>query len=141
MSAADGRGKLASATMKYSLLDAFTNGVRRAEMINYMGMMSWLVKTDWSNLTPYQRRVFERCGVNEMDWILWQEAKPYKIRGAGFLTREDIRNVDIDALSTDKQRLVKLVPNGAPTARDMEHAVTSYLAVLRRGIGPCFPCS
>lgn len=128
-------GKLASATMKYSLLDAFTNGVRRAEMINYMGMMSWLVKTDWSNLTPYQRRVFERCGVNEMDWILWQEAKPYKIRGAGFLTREDIRNVDIDALSTDKQRLVKLVPNGAPTARDMEHAVTSYLAVLREESG------
>lgn len=124
-------GMLADATMKYSLLDAFTNGVRQASMINMMGTMADLVKHDWHSLDAFQQTQINRIGVTERDWEIWHAAKPYTQGGAKYLTRQDIRDV-LNAHAEDAG--LTLVPDDAPkppTEREVEHAVTSYMAFLR----------
>ena len=121
-------GMLANATMKYSLLDAYTNGVRQASMINMMGTMADLVKHDWNSLEAFQKTQLNRIGVTEKDWKIWQAAKPYEQGGARYLTRQDIR--EVYAPPVDGKSL-SLVPDDAPTEREIEHAVTSYMTFLR----------
>lgn len=122
-------GMLANATMKLSLLDAFTNGVRRASMINMMGMMADVVKYDWKGLTGYQKRSLERIGVTEKDWWIWSHAKPFEQDGARYLTRDDIREVDLEAIRGDE--LNQLTSPDALTQRDLDHAVTTYMAFIQ----------
>ena len=122
-------GWLANATMKASLLDAWTNGVRMASNINLMGSMASIVKHPWKSLEGFQKRSLERVGVTEKDWTLWHMAKPYEQGGASYLTRQDIRDIDLEALNADPN----LRPEGSEafTQADVDHAVTSYIAFLR----------
>lgn len=125
-------GMLANAMMKLSLLDQWTNGVRQASMINMMGTMAMVRQWDWNGLEPFQKRQLERLGVTERDWRLWQAAKPYKAQnGASVLTRQDIREVDLDKLNgIDPDGLSPDVANPF-TQRDVDHAVSTYVAFLR----------
>ena len=127
-------GMLANWMMKFSLLDQWTNGVRQASMINMMGVMSNVSAWDWNILEPFQKRQLERLGVTERDWKLWQAAKPYKAHnGARVLTRQDIREVDLDTLNGINPNPDSLDPQiDAPfTQRDVDHAVSTYVAFLR----------
>lgn len=127
-------GMLANWMMKFSLLDQWTNGVRQASMINMMGVMSNVSAWDWNILEPFQKRQLERLGVTERDWKLWQAAKPYKAHnGARVLTRQDIREVDLDTLNGINPDPDSLDPQiDAPfTQRDVDHAVSTYVAFLR----------
>lgn len=125
-------GMLANTMMKLSLLDQWTNGVRQASMINMMGTMALVRQWDWNGLEPFQKRQLERLGVTERDWRLWQAAKPYKAQnGASVLTRQDIREVDLDKLNgIDPDGLSPDVANPF-TQRDVDHAVSTYVAFLR----------
>lgn len=125
-------GMLANGMMKLSLLDQWTNGVRQASMINMMGTMSMVRQWDWNGLETFQKRQLERMGVTERDWKIWQAAEPYKSRsGAKVLTRQDIREVDLNKLNgVDLDGLSPDVENPF-TQRDVEHAVTTYVAFLR----------
>lgn len=125
-------GMLANAMMKLSLLDQLTNGVRQASMINMMGTMAMVRQWDWDGLEPFQRRQLERLGVTERDWKLWQAAEPYVAHnGARVLTRQDIREVDLNKLNgIDPDGLSPDVENPF-TQRDIDHAVTTYMAFLR----------
>ena len=120
---------LANVTMKASLLDAFTNGVRQASMVSQMGSMAKIVRNDWKSLTGYQKRALERIGVTERDWRLWQFAKPFRQGEADFLTTQDIREVDLS-------QLYELTPPEERsrfeyTDRDIDHAATMYVAFLK----------
>ena len=120
---------LANVTMKASLLDAFTNGVRQASMVSQMGSMAKIVRNDWKSLTGYQKRALERIGVSEKDWRLWQLAKPFRQGEADFLTTQDIREVDLS-------QLYELTPPEERsrfeyTDRDIDHAATMYVAFLK----------
>lgn len=119
--------KLANFTMKVSLLDAFTNGVRKASMMNTMGAMANIVKHDWDSLSPYQKRSLERIGVSKKDWLIWQKAKSYDVEGAKFLTKEDIREIEIDIVKNGE---LKLKGEGI-TQRDIDRAVTNYIAFVQ----------
>lgn len=125
-------GMLANAMMKLSLLDQWTNGVRQASMINMMGTMAMVRQWDWNGLEPFQKRQLERLGVTERDWKLWQAAEPYVAHnGARVLTRQDIREVDLNKLNgIDPDGLSPDVENPF-TQRDIDHAVTTYMAFLR----------
>lgn len=120
---------LANITMKASLLDTFTNGVRQASMVSQMGSMAKIVRNDWKSLTGYQKRALERIGVTERDWRLWQFAKPFRQGEADFLTTQDIREVDLS-------QLYELTPPEERsrfeyTERDIDHAATMYVAFLK----------
>lgn len=115
-------GKLANFTMRVSLLEAWTNGVRRASTINMMGTMAKLTKFSWESIGGYQKRALERMGVDEKTWKIWQAAKPYKQNGVEFLTKQDIR----DAFEDPEFRL----KHPDISQRDIDRAVTTYIAFL-----------
>lgn len=125
-------GMLANGMMKLSLLDQWTNGVRQASMINMMGTMSHVGEWDWNVLETFQKRQLERLGVTERDWKLWQAADPYRTQnGARVLTRQDIREVNLDKLNgVNPDGLSPEVENPF-TQRDVDHAVSMYVAFLR----------
>lgn len=120
-------GKLANATMKVSLLDAFTNGVRQASMLNLCGTMANVVRYEWGSLPRWTQVRLNRIGVTEMDWKIWQMATPYEAGGARYLTREDIRAVHKPPVADGELTLSET----HPTLREVEHAVISYQAFLR----------
>ena len=121
-------GFLANATMKLSLLDAWTNGVRQASMINMMGAMARIVAHPWKSLEGYQKRALDRIGVTERDWFIWSQAKAFEQDGVRYLTRQDIREIDLDRLNRNDDFLKTQNPI---TQQDIDHAVTSYMAFLR----------
>ena len=121
-------GLLANATMKFSLLDAWTNGVRKASMINMMGSMANIVTHPWRSLEGFQKRSLERIGVTERDWFIWSQAKAFEQDGVRYLTRQDIREIDLDRLNRNEDFLKTQNPI---TQQDIDHAVTSYLTFLR----------
>lgn len=123
-------GWLANKTMKWSLLDAFTNGVRQASMINLMGTMADVVRqTPYRRLQGFQRRSLDRIGVTERDWEIWRRAGYYERDGARFLTVTEIREVPIDQPVVDGE--LRLMPQNPITQRDIDHAATSYMAFIR----------
>lgn len=115
-------GKLANFTMRVSLLEAWTNGVRRASTINMMGTMAKLTKFSWESIGGYQKRALERMGVDEKTWKIWQAAKPYQQNGIEFLTKQDIR----EAFDEPEFRL----KHPDISQRDIDRAVTTYIAFL-----------
>ena len=121
-------GMLANATMKLSLLDAWTNGVRQASMINMMGSMARIVQHPWKSLEGFQKRSLERIGVTERDWFIWSQAKAFEQDGVPYLTRQDIREIDLDRLNGNQDFLKTQNPI---TQQDIDHTVTSYMAFLR----------
>lgn len=123
-------GMLANATMKLSLLDAFTNGVRRASMINMMGAMADITSAHkWSSIEAFTKRQLERAGVTEKDWLIWSAAKRDKRSisdPAGYLTREGIREVTPETLA----RIALENPGVTFRRFDIDHAATTYIAFL-----------
>lgn len=115
-------GKLANFTMKVSLLDAWTNGVRRASTINMMGVMAKLTRTAWKDIGGYQKRALERMGIDEKMWSIWQAAKPYKQNGVDFLTKQDIQEAFDDSTFRSQHPDI--------TQRDIDRATTAYVAFL-----------
>lgn len=121
-------GMLANATMKVSLLDAWTQAVRRAAMKNMMGTLAGMVRTDWDHLDGYAKGALERVGVNERIWRIWGAAKPYELHGAKFLTTQDIRAIDWEGIKDGKLR--KLVADNDITQRDIDAAATRLVSFL-----------
>ncbi|NFV82121.1 hypothetical protein [Magnetospirillum aberrantis] len=86
-------GKLANATMKASLLEAWTNAIRRGFSVTMMGAMGKLSRLDWSALEAGDRARLERLGVTERDFAVWRLATPEKWRGSDMLTLQALRGI------------------------------------------------
>lgn len=111
---------LADATIKLSLLDAWTNMIRRAFALNYMAATGKLIKsTEWGNLDPYDRMRFEQNGITEEDWKVLRLAKPENYKGCSMLTREAIESIDD----------VSLEGNGL-TRGDRDRVTSKYLSMI-----------
>lgn len=83
-------GRLASATMRLSLMNAWTDTLRRAFSLTMMEGVGRLRSTDWGNLTAYDRWRMESKGLTEADWQLIQQAQPVVHRGAEHVTPDAI---------------------------------------------------
>lgn len=83
-------GRLANSTMKLSLMNAWTDTLRRGFSMTMMNGLAKLSKTEWSDLSEWDRSHLTRKGISEADWkvITQAELTPYK--GAEFLTPESI---------------------------------------------------
>lgn len=84
-------GKLANATMKLSLMNAWTDSLRRAFSVTMMGGMGRLSRIDWGALDATDRARLERGGISQADWAVIRQATPEQWRGQEMLTPEAIR--------------------------------------------------
>lgn len=84
-------GRLAASTMKLSLMNAWTDTLRRAFSLTMMQGMARLSKTEWSKLTEWDRTHMERKGLTEADWQVIQKADLTEFSGTQHLTPEAIR--------------------------------------------------
>jgi hypothetical protein len=89
--------KLASTTMKVSLMEAWTNGLRRGFSLTYSGALDRMRRKDWDRLDEFDRRQLEESGVTADDWAIWQLAEPTKVGDASLLTKEGLRGIDLEA--------------------------------------------
>jgi len=84
-------GRLANSTMKLSLMNAWTDTMRRAFSMTMMNGLAKMSKTEWNALTEWDRSHLTRKGLNEADWEVIRAAQLTSYQGADFLTPEAIR--------------------------------------------------
>lgn len=77
---------LASATMKASLLDAWTSAVRRAFGVSMMGGLAKIARTGWDALDEADRARLASLGWEAGEWAELQKVKPERWRETDMLT-------------------------------------------------------
>ncbi|WP_313495459.1 hypothetical protein [Pseudoxanthomonas mexicana] len=82
--------KLANTTMKLTLVEGWSNALRRGYALTLSHALEQHRRTDWSALDEFGRRRLESAGVTEADWKVWQKAKAVE----GMLTKDGIRAVE-----------------------------------------------
>lgn len=83
-------GRLANSTMKLSLMNAWTDTMRRGFSLTMMAGLGKLSKVEWSKLTEWDRSHLTRKGINEADWEVVHAAQLDSYRGQSMLTPEAI---------------------------------------------------
>lgn len=83
-------GRLANSTMKLSLMNAWTDTMRRGFSLTMMAGMGKLSGKKWSALTEWDRSHLARKGITEADWDVVNTAQLTDYRGQKMLTPEAI---------------------------------------------------
>jgi hypothetical protein len=83
-------GRLANSTMKLSLMNAWTDTVRRGFSLTMQAGMGKLAGTEWGKLTEWDRTHLMRKGIDEADWKVITKAQLTEYRGQQMLTPEAI---------------------------------------------------
>ena len=108
--------KLANTTMRLTLIEGWTNSLRRGYALTLSQHLGDLRARDWDTLGEIDRRTMEASGVTEADWKVWQQAQPGP---NGMLTRDGIRAIpgisDADA-NRAVARLLGFLDSEARTA-------------------------
>lgn len=89
-------GKVANSVMKLSLMNAWTDSMRRAFQMTMMGGMGKLSRTPWEKLTEWDRVRMQRKGLTEADWDTINQAQLTEYRGQQYLTPESIMGTGAD---------------------------------------------
>lgn len=84
-------GRLANSTMKLSLMNAWTDSLRRAFSMTMMQGLARMSRTEWGKLTEWDRALMERRGLTADDWGVMQQAEVTHFSGLDHLTPEGIR--------------------------------------------------
>lgn len=84
-------GRLAQSTLKLSLMNAWTDTLRRAFSLTMMQGLARLSKTEWGKLGEWDRTHLERAGITEGDWSAITRAELTEFSGKEHLTPEAIR--------------------------------------------------
>lgn len=85
--------KLANTTMRLTLVEGWTNALRRGFALTLSGTLDRLRATDWDALKQGDRNRFESAGVTADDWRIWQQAQPTQVGNSSLLTKDGIRGV------------------------------------------------
>jgi hypothetical protein len=108
-------GRLANSTMKLSLMNAWTDTLRRGWSMTMMSGLAKMSKTDWAGLSEWDRSHMGRKGITEADWNVITKANLTEHQGAQFLTPEAIRSIAdkdlITARTEDFQRIKNEIAN------------------------------
>jgi hypothetical protein len=84
-------GRLANTTMKLSLMNAWTDTLRRSFSLTMMQGLARMSKTEWGKLSEWDRTHLERRGLTEADWQQITKAELTHFRDLDHLTPEAIR--------------------------------------------------
>ena len=106
--------KLANSTMKLTLVEGWTNSLRRGYALTLSRALERHRATDWNALDEGGRRRMESAGVTESDWKIWQQAPAQD----GMLTKDGIRAVDASEADLNRAtaRLLGYLDSEARTA-------------------------
>jgi hypothetical protein len=83
-------GRIASATMRLSLMNFWTDTLRRGFQLTHMQAMGRMRATAWDQLTEYDRWRLGRQGLTADDWSVIQAAQPVVHNGHDFITPDAI---------------------------------------------------
>ena len=83
-------GRLAQSTLKLSLMNAWTDTLRRAFSLTMMQGLARMAKTDWARLTEWDRHLLEAKGITDADWQVITKAQLTSFGGKDHLTPESI---------------------------------------------------
>lgn len=83
-------GRIASATMRLSLMNAWTDTLRRAFQLTHMQGIGRMRVKDWGRLAEYDRWRLSQHGITADDWAVIQAAQPVVHNGAEFVTPDGI---------------------------------------------------
>lgn len=83
-------GRVANATMRLSLMNAWTDTLRHGFALTMMRGLTKNTRRAWSDLEAFDRYLYERKGITEADWEVLQQAQPVVFRGMEMLTPEAI---------------------------------------------------
>lgn len=83
-------GRIAAATMRLSLMNAWTDTLRRGFQITHMQGIAKMRATDWGNLAEYDQWRLSNAGLLPEDWAVIQQAQPIVHNGAEFITPDGI---------------------------------------------------
>jgi hypothetical protein len=92
-------GRLANATMKASLLNGWTDTLKRAFSLTMMNGLGRLSRAEWGVLADADRAHLSAKGVTETDFRVWRMATPEDWRGEAMLTPEAIARIPDSALT------------------------------------------
>ncbi len=99
-------GRLANSTMKLSLMNMWTDTMRRGFSMTMMAGLGKLSGKKWADLTDWDRGHLGRKGITEADWDVVNAAQLTDYRGQKMLTPEAIAAADItQARPQDLQRI------------------------------------
>lgn len=87
--------RLANATMKASLLTAWTDSIRRGFSLTMMGGMGKLSSLEWSSLDNGDRARLDAKGITEADWQIYRMAQLEDWRGSKMMTPESIKSIPL----------------------------------------------
>lgn len=85
--------KLANATMKASLLEAWTDAIRRGFSVTQMGALGKLSRMEWQALEEADRWRLASRGITETDFRVWNLAQPEAWRGSQMLSLQAVRAI------------------------------------------------
>lgn len=91
-------GKAAGLTMRLSLMNAWTDTLRRGFSVTMMGALGRLSRLDWNALDAADRAHMQRVGVTQADFDVWRLGQPEDWRGSKMLTPQAIRAIPDAAL-------------------------------------------
>lgn len=83
-------GRLANSTMRLSLMNAWTDSMRRGFAMTMMQGLAKLKDTPWASLSEWDRTHLARKGLDEADWAVVNRAQLTQFNGRDFLTPEAI---------------------------------------------------
>ncbi|MEE4688829.1 hypothetical protein V2K77_01940 [Pseudomonas alliivorans] len=100
--------KLANATMKVTLLEGWTNAMRRGFSVELMSRLASDTRKAWGDDPVLQSRL-ERHGITKDDWDVWQAATPEDWRGHQMLTPESVASMQGFATKQKNDAIGKLL--------------------------------
>lgn len=84
-------GKLAQSTLRWSLLNAWTDGLRQGFTMSMNAGLARMAKSEWSALSEFDRSRLTRTGINEADWKVLNTVEPTQFKGRELLTPQSIK--------------------------------------------------
>ena len=87
-------GKLANVTQKISFMNRWTDSLKRAFSVAYMGALGKMTRGDYSALDKSDLSIFAQHGIDEATFNVWKAATPENWRGSQMLTPDSIRAIE-----------------------------------------------
>lgn len=102
-------GRLADTTMKVTLLQGWTNAIRRAFSVSLMRRLGDLSRKSWDQLGSHDRKRYENAGITQADWGIWRSAELEDWRGRKMLTADAVSRVEGVSEASKNQAIAKLL--------------------------------
>lgn len=93
--------KLATTTMRATLVEGWSNALRRGFGLSLSERLASMRKTDWASLKEWDRVRFETGGVTAQDWKIWQLAEATPFKDTELLTKNGLRDIPVSVLEAN----------------------------------------